>query len=233
MTATTDAPRWIGNSLNADEYVGQRDDLLDAQRRASDLASAPPADVARLREEEARLASAQTAREAAGIARKVAHDAIVDARLAGAPDEGPMAALNTAEREESIAGAAISRQTQVVRTLYDRLVAGVRSQQEAKANATLDEARERYRESLAALATAYQAIDAIVSAHEQEKAGADELAFARQEWRYGFDSEGFRERKGPDGRPYVTTPEPKVAIVLDGDSILTAGELVARLRASS
>lgn len=215
----------------ADAIVASRYDLQDAQRLAADLAAAPAKDQQRLVDEQARLSAVQADVRAAEAAVTKARAAIVDARQSGESDADALAAHEEAERAEQRAHWELNLQTDVVTGLHDKILAAVRRNRAAGAQARLDSAREAWKAALARLVPAFDAIEALRAAHALEAEAGDEYADVRSEWRLGFDDMGLQVRTGPNGRPYVTTPEPTVAITLDGVPILTAGELVARLSA--
>jgi hypothetical protein len=218
-----------GQQIDADTFVMQRDLAHDAARQAADLAAAPAADRKRLADEQARLEKLQEAMVRASNATHAARDGIVDTRMAGDSDTQAMAAFGAAEKAAERANWDSNLQGEVVRKLRERILAAVQVDQEARATAALAGARELYRAALARLVPVYDAIAALAAAHAAEVAAADLLADARHEYRQKFDDRGYRERRGPLGTPYVRTSEPNVTIVVDGEPIATAAELVARL----
>ena len=215
-----------GEPIDADTFVAQRDLAHDAARQAADLAAAPAADRKRLDEEQARLVKLQEAVVRAGNATHAARDGIVDARMIGKSDSQAMAAFDAAEKAAERANWDANLQGDVVRKLRERILAAVQVDQEAKATAALASARELYRAALARLVPVYDAIAALAEAHAAEVAAGDQLAYARHEYWTKFDEHGLRERRGPRGAPYLRTPDPLVAIVLNGEPI--AGGRVGR-----
>lgn len=217
--------------LSADEFVAQREAAENAQRLADDLAAAPKADQDLLAAEQARLATLEAAMDAANAAAQAARSGIVDARVSGRSDESARAVATEADRVAFEAMRECGLQRDVVSQLRDKILAAVRADREARAKAKQADALERWDAAIARIVPAFEAVESLRVAHALDLEAADELAYARGEYGTKFDADGFRARSGPNGQPYRTTPEAAVSILLDGQPILTAGELVARLRA--